>query len=75
MIKISDKEKRELLEAARSETLKKDMQTIAEGRHNPFVKDGVVDVDAYVRFVCDYNEFINHEPKPFKPWKIKEMKL
>ena len=75
MTKLSDKEKKELLQAAASKSLKKDMQAIAEGRHNPFFKDGKVDVDAYVRFVCEYNEFINHEPKPFKPWKVKEMKL
>lgn len=72
---LSEEEKKELLDPVRLKRLKKDMQAIAEGRHNPFVKDGIVDVDAYVRFVCDYNEFINHAPKPFKPWKIKEMKL
>lgn len=75
MNKLSEEEKKELLAAARSESLGQDMRTIAAGRHNPFVKDGKVDVDAYVQFVCDYNEFINHEPKPFKPMKIKEMKL
>ena len=75
MNKLSEKEKEELLNAARSESLKRDMRTVAAGRHNPFVKDGKVDIDAFVQFVCEYNEFINHEPKPFKPMKIKEMKL
>ena len=75
MTKISEEDKRELLHASRSQSLKRDMRAIAEGRHNPFVKDGKVDIDAYVRFVCEYNEFINHEPKPFKPMRIREMKL
>ena len=72
---ISEEERNELLESSRSDALRRNMRTVAEGRHNPFVKDGKVDVGAYVRFVCEYNEFINHEPKPFKPMKIREMKL
>jgi len=75
MTGISEEDKRELLHASRSESLKINMRVVAEGRHNPFVKDGEVDIDAYVTFVCEYNEFINHEPKSFKPMKIREMKL
>lgn len=57
------------------QNLSSGMRAIAEGRHNPCVRDGQVDVDAYVKFVCEYNEFINHEPKTFKPMKIGKMKL
>lgn len=72
---ISDEEREELLAASRSDSLRKDMRSVAARRHNPFVRDGKVDLDAYVRFVCEYNEFINHKPKPFKAMQIKEMKL
>jgi hypothetical protein len=51
------------------------MRYLSEHRHNPFIKDGEVDVDAYIEFVQQFNEFINHEPKPFKPMIDKDMKL
>lgn len=72
---ISDKAAKELLELSKSDSLRKDMQTVASQRHNPFLKDGKVDVDAYIEFLSEYNEFINHEPKPFKPIKDKIMRL
>jgi hypothetical protein len=68
-------EKKELLRLAASASLREDMQYLAAHRHNPFIKDGEVDMDAYIEFVQQFNEFINHEPKPFKPMIEKEMKL
>jgi len=65
----------ELIKLARSDALRKDMETIASNRHNPFVKEGKVDVDAYIEFVTQYNEFINHTPKPFSRIIDKDMKL
>ena len=65
----------ELIKLARSDALRKDMETIALKRHNPFVKEGKVDVDAYIEFVTQYNEFINHTPKPFSRIIDKDMKL
>lgn len=56
-------------------SLTQDMQFIASHCHNPFVKDNVVNVEAYIEFVCQYNEFINHEPKQFKPLIDKDMTL
>lgn len=72
---LSPEAAKELLELAGSEALRRDMVTIASRRHNPFIKDGEVDVDAYIEFVTQFNEFINHEPKPFKPMIVREMKL
>lgn len=66
---------KELRELAGSESMRRDMEMVVSQRHNPFIKDGEVDVDAYTEFVVDFNEFINHEPKPFKPMIEKEMKL
>jgi len=68
---ISDKAAKELFELSKSDSLRKDMQTVSLQRHNPFLKDGKVDVDAYIEFLSEYNEFINHEPKPFSPSLIK----
>ena len=65
----------ELIKLARSDALRKDMETIALKRHNPFVKEGRVDADAYIEFVTQYNEFINHTPKPFSRIIDKDMKL
>ncbi len=65
----------ELREVSRSEALRKDMDIVYRSRHNPFVRDGVVDTDAYVYFVSAFNEFINHEPRPFEPMKDSDMRL
>ncbi len=75
MAVISEDEKREFLRLAKSSSLRRDMRHLSSNRHNPFIKDGKVDVDAYIEFVTQYNEFINHEPKPFKPIIDKVMKL
>ncbi len=75
MAVISEDEKREFLRLAKSSSLRRDMRHLSSNRHNPFIKDGKVDVDAYIEFVTQYNEFINHEPKPFKPMVDKIMKL
>lgn len=57
--------RKELLGLTESPSLKKDMEWLSAHRHNPFVKNGQVDADAYLEFVTQYNEFINHQPKPF----------
>lgn len=57
------------------QAIKKDLKTMAGCSRNPFMKNGEADVDAYIEFVCDYNEFINHEPKPFRKIIDREMIL
>lgn len=74
-MKISQQAAKEFLELSKSESLKKDMDVLRRQRHNPFIKNGNVDVNAYIEFVTEFNEFINHEPKPFKPIIDKVMKL
>ena len=39
------------------------------------VIDGKIDMDRLLEFLTEYNEFINHKPKPFKPMVDREMKL
>ena len=72
---ISDKSRQELFKLSQSDILKKDMNTINRQKHNPFIKNSRVDIDAYIEFVTFYNEFINHKPKPFVPMIDKFMKL
>ncbi len=74
-MKLSRGTKKELLEFAGSDVFRKDMDILRRRWDSPFVKNGVVDVDAYIEFVTQFNEFINHEPKPFTPMIDKEMKL
>ena len=65
----------EMRELSRSVALRSDMEAVARSRHNPFIKNGVVDCDAYIEFVTAYNEFINHEPKRFTPMVDRDMRL
>ncbi len=74
-MKLSKTAQEEIRSLARSESLKHDLATVAASRHNPFVKDGVADADAYIAFVTAFNEFINHERKPFEPMVDKDMRL
>ena len=39
---------------------------ISENRIDPFMKAGEPDADAYIEFVTQFNEFINHEPRLFR---------
>lgn len=75
MAKIGEAEKKELSASAKSDSLREDMRYLTEHRHNPVVVDGVVDIDRLIDFLTGFNEFINHEPKPFKPMIDKIMKL
>lgn len=63
----SIKEQEEFLRLSQSSSLKADMRYIAAHRHNPLLVDGTVDMDRLIAFLTEYNEFINHQPKPFKP--------
>ncbi len=74
-MKISKKSKKELIKASKSLSLKRDMQKVSANSSNPFFKDGRQNADAYIEFVNQFNEFINHALKPFKPLIEKDMKL
>lgn len=74
-MRISEKSKKELIRAAKSPSLKRDMQKVSLNSSGPFLKDGKPDADAYMEFLNQFNAFINHAPKPFKPLIEKEFKL
>lgn len=72
---LSEKEMEELRSLAKSSSLRDDMRHVARNRHNPIMVNGKVDLDRLIEFLDQYNEFVNHEPKPFKPMIDKVMKL
>ena len=72
---LSEKEKQELLETARSQSMREDMRHLAANTHNPLLNNGKVDLDGFIEFLNGYNEFINHQHRPFKPMVDRLMKL
>ncbi|RJQ22833.1 MAG: hypothetical protein C4560_01970 [Nitrospiraceae bacterium] len=72
---LSENAEKELIELGKSEELRKDMEMLRSHWQTPFIKDGIVDIDAYIEFVQQFNEFINHEPRPFVPILDKDMRL
>jgi len=72
---FSEQAKNELLQFSLSSAFMKDMQKVSLNTHNPFWNKGKVSADAYIEFVCQFNEFINHARKPFTRLIEKDMKL
>ena len=72
---LSREDKEELLKMSRSRRLREDFRKIAENRYNPFLINGVVDLNRLVSFLTDYNEFINHARRPFRKMIDKKMLL
>ncbi|MFN3551227.1 MAG: hypothetical protein ACK4WJ_05425 [Endomicrobiia bacterium] len=66
MVKLTESEKREFKSIAESKKLREDLRKISTNRHNPFFINGEVDIDNFLNFLNEYNQFINHTPKPFK---------
>ena len=42
---------------------------------NPFQQNAHIDVDAYIAFNDQFNEFTNHASRPFRPMAEKDLKL
>lgn len=72
---IREDEKRELLRLACSSFLREDMKYLSTHRHNPVIVDGKVNMDRLIEFLNGFNEFINHQPKPFKKIIDRDMRL
>ncbi|BCB96598.1 hypothetical protein JZK55_15200 [Dissulfurispira thermophila] len=75
MAKLSNQEKAELLKLASSTSMREDMRYISNHRHNPVMIDGNIDLDRLIEFLTQFNEFMNHKPKPFKPIIDRDMRL
>lgn len=74
-MKISQQAVEEFLELSRFKSLKKDMEILMLQQHDPFIKKGEVYIDVYIEFVTQFNEFINHQPKPFRRIIDRDMRL
>ena len=72
---LSDLEKEELRALASSEELRGEMERLAKSRQGFFVREGVVDTDRVLEFLCAFNEFINHAPKKFQRIRDHDMRL
>ncbi len=75
MTKLTKEEKKEIKTLAKLKKLKEDLRKILNQRYNPFVINGEVDIDKFLDFLNEYNQFINHTPKPFKKILTKKNKL
>jgi len=75
MARLTEAEKKEILEIASSKTIREDMRYLANHRHNPLLINGSVDMDRLIDLLTQFNEFINHQQKPFKPMIDRVMKL
>ena len=74
-MKLAPGMEKELLEFAGSDAFRRDLDMLGKRWLNPFFKNGVVDIDGYLHFLAEFNEFINHAPKPFEPMIDRDMKL
>lgn len=62
---LNNQEKRELKRLAGSSALRNDMEYLKRSAHNPFVVNGAVDIDKFLIFLTEFNQFINHSLRPF----------
>ena len=74
-MRLSKEEKAELKRLAKSIGFKKDIERVAKARHNPFVTNGEVNLERLVAFLTEYNQFINHIPRPFRKIIDRDMRL
>jgi hypothetical protein len=72
---LSKTAEEEIRSQAHSAGFKDEMASLARSRHNPFMKGGRADVDAYITFVSEFNEFISHKPKRFVAIIDRNMRL
>lgn len=75
VMRLTKNERKELLNSTQSVSLRNDMQYLSANKLNPTLVNGKVDMDKLVDFLTQYNEFINHNPRPFKKIIDKDMKL
>jgi hypothetical protein len=74
-MRLSKEAEKEMIEFSRSEDFRSDIESLRSTWKIHFVHNGTVDVDGYIEFVTQFNEFINHRPKLFKPMIDRDMRL
>ena len=71
MAKLSDAEKKELLELSRSSQLRHDMRVLRMNQEKLIQDDTSNTVDRYIQFLNETNELMDHKPKKFKEMRGK----
>lgn len=74
-MKLSREAEKEIRELSQSAKLRSDMAAVSAGRINPFIADGRVNLDLYIEFLTQFNEYMGHPVKPFRPMAEREMIL
>lgn len=73
MEKLTEKERKEILEVGSSAILRNDLRRLKKGGSNFLTDDnGEVNLDLLNSFLTQYNAFIGHKRKPFE--KIQDKK-
>ena len=72
---LSQSEKEELLAVAASRSMREDAARLVSARAERFMVDGEVSADLFTEFLTEYNAFLNHPRKPFRPFREGLMKL
>ncbi|MFH0924855.1 MAG: hypothetical protein V1872_04360 [bacterium] len=75
MERLNRQEREEFISFSKSLKLKEDLRHISDNRYNPFVINDEVNVDTFVKFLTEYNYFINHTCKRFRKIVDKIIKL
>lgn len=75
MARLTDEERRELRELAAGAALRQDLRLVSDRRRRLFQRRGQADIDLLVAFLVEFNEMIDHRPKPFKKIVARDMKL
>ena len=72
---LNNEEKEELKRLADSSSLRNDMKHLSAMAYNPFVVKGVVNIDKFIIFLTEFNQFINHKSRPFHKIIDNDMRL
>lgn len=74
-MRISQEDRDELLALAGSRRMREDTARVSASRLNPFLIGSEVSAELVMEFLTQYNEFLNHQVKPLRPFIERNMKL
>jgi hypothetical protein len=72
---ISKKAAKEIIALKSSKSFRKDMCFLKKNKYTRFIKDGKMDVDAYLEFCDSFNAMVGNNTKKIKTFEGKNWKL
>lgn len=75
MTRLTARDRKGLLSAAKDAGLREDARRVAAGRHNPFMAEGKYNLDRYIEFLNEFNGFMGHKRRRFSKIKDKISKI